>query len=203
MTFPRSGLFASTLPRSVCGTKKKLKNGGFVQCDKPGLLVEMTLQERSFQCVMCTDHITKHEEAGHVIRIVEDGYIPRLPPKMRELFATGTCQICNRLFGEHSAREFDDHHAQIAAPTVRLYPKGKKATRESLARVKCPLCSRLFRDHSQEEYVACSKQHTKRTKLPQEHFKYVTCEVCGRKFGEHSSQEYDGCVDTIIDRSFL
>lgn len=122
---------------------------------------------------------------------------------MREILAKGTCEICNRLFSEHSLREFDDHRAQISAPRTRLYPKGPRAKKEDRPWYSmCDICNRLYSEHSQEEYDACTKQKIKRHKLRQEDFKYVTCEVCGRKFGDHSSLEYNGCIDTIIDRRY-
>lgn len=187
---------------SSCGTRVRLKDGGFAQCEKPGLLVEVSTPQGSIQGVMCSDHMKSQQQSGLEIRIVGDGYIPRGSPKMRELLAKGTCTICNRLFSEHSAREFDDHRAQISAPHTRLYPKGQWAKKGNRVHYKCDICSRLYRDHSEQEYIACMKQKAKGNKLRQEDFKYVTCEVCGRKFGDHSSLEYDGCIDTLIDRQF-
>jgi hypothetical protein len=41
-------------------------------------------------------------------------------PERRERVASFECKICNRLFGEHSAREFDDCQAQIEADASPL-----------------------------------------------------------------------------------
>lgn len=185
--------------RNTCGTKTKLKNGGFIECGKPGVVVEMSHQRGSNRCFMCTDHIRIWQEAGCVIRTLEgdDAYIPRRPGQKEEL-AKYACKICNRLFGEHSHKEFDDHFAQIAAPTTRLYPKGKIAKKEDL-RGKCCICDRPFHDHSQQEYDAHLTQHSKRHKPYQEDLVYVKCEICGRRFGDHSEQEFDACIDQLID----
>ena len=122
-------------------------------------------------------------------------------PESRERVASYECQICNRLFREHSALEFKDCMARITAPTHRIYPKGARAKKENVAHCKCRICSRLFGDHSQQEYDACVNADMKRHKLKQENLVYVKCEICGRQFGNHSSQEYEACVDQIIENS--
>ena len=187
-----------------CGSKVRLKKGGFLQCDKPALVVEVTVKQESHRCLMCRDHVRGWKESGLEIRVLEgdDSYIPRRPREFREKFAEYTCNICNRLWGEHSLREFDDHLDQFLAPSARLYPKGKRAKKEdALWYRKCQTCGRRVRDHSQQEYDACINQHMKRNKMKQEHLRYVKCEICSRKFGEHSSQEYEACLDRIIDNS--
>ena len=122
-------------------------------------------------------------------------------PERRERVAPFECKICKRLFREHSAKEFGDCMAQIEAPTVRLYAKGRRAKKETIAHSKCVICDRRFGDHTQQEYDACITQTMKRTKRKQEDLRYVKCEICSRKFGEHSSQEYEACVDQIIENS--
>jgi len=122
-------------------------------------------------------------------------------PENREHVASYECQICNRLFREHSAQEFKDCMARITAPTHRLFPKGKRAKKEDVAHCKCRICSRTFRDHSQQEYDACINQTMKRHKPKQQDLVYVKCEICGRQFGNHSSQEFDACLDQIIENS--
>jgi hypothetical protein len=37
-----------------CGTKVKLKKGGFIEGDKPGIFVEMSHQQRSMRFFMCS-----------------------------------------------------------------------------------------------------------------------------------------------------
>jgi hypothetical protein len=122
-------------------------------------------------------------------------------PERRESVASFECKICNRLLGEHSAREFDDCQAQIEAPTHRLFPKGRRAKKETIAHCKCTTCGRQYGEHSQQEYDACINQDMKRNKPKQERLRYVKCEICSRKFGEHSSQEYEACIDQLIENS--
>src|SRR5215471_15551418 len=54
-------------------------------------------------------------------------------PERRERVACFKCEICNRLFREHSWQEFDDCMAQIEAPHHHLYPKGQRAKKETIA----------------------------------------------------------------------
>ena len=79
-------------------------------------------------------------------------------PERRERVASFECKICNRLFREHSAKEFVDCRAQIEAPHHHLYPKGKRAKKETIAQCKCEICSRKFGEHSAQEYEACLDQ---------------------------------------------
>jgi hypothetical protein len=111
------------------------------------------------------------------------------------------CKICNRLFGEHSLREFEDHWDQFVAPTHRLFPKGKRAKKERIAHLKCRICERRYGEHSQQEYDACISQDMKRNKPKQEHLRYVKCEICGYRFGDHTPEKFDACVDQIIENS--
>ena len=122
------------------------------------------------------------------------------PLERRERVASFECKICNRLFREHSTQEFNDCMAQIEAPTVRLFPKGKtRAKKETVAHRKCEICSRQFGDHSQQEYDACINQRLKRNKPRQEDLVYVKCEICGLKFGDHSPEKFDACIDQMIE----
>lgn len=188
--------------RQQCGWRAPLKEGGFARCDKPGILVEVNSRPNSMRCFMCSDHIRLWQERGYVLRILEgdDSYIPKLP-QLKEKVAKYTCKICNRLFGEHSHKEFDDHHDQIAAPTVRLYPKGQRAKKEDVWYSKCEICGRRFGAHSQQEYDACINQHMKRHKPAKEDLVYVKCEICGCRFDDHSSEKFDACIDQIIENS--
>jgi hypothetical protein len=123
------------------------------------------------------------------------------PPERRERVACFKCKICNRLFREHSVQEFADHMAQIVAPTVRLYAKGKRAKKETIARSTCEICSRIFGDHSQQEYDACINQSMKRHKPKREDLRYVKCEICGSRFGDHSPEKFEACIDQMIENS--
>ena len=98
-------------------------------------------------------------------------------PERREHVASFECKICNRLFREHSAQEFKDCMAQIEAPTVRLFPKGKRAKKEDVWYSKCEICGRRYGEHSQQEYVACINQDMKRNKPKKEEMVYVECGV--------------------------
>ena len=71
---------------------------------------------------MCSDHVRQWQESGLVLRVLEgdDSYIPRHPRQFREKVAKYPCNICNRLFGEHSFREFDDHWDPIVVKCPRL-----------------------------------------------------------------------------------
>jgi hypothetical protein len=119
----------------------------------------------------------------------------------RERVASFECKICNRLFKEHSVKEFGDCQAQIAAPTVRLYRKGRRAKKEDVWFSKCEICSRRFGAHSQQEYDACINEHMKRHKPKQENLVYVKCEICGSLFGDHSPETFDACLDQLIENS--
>jgi hypothetical protein len=138
---------------------------------------------------------TEEEKAKY--RLANRGW----SPERRERFASFECKICNRLFREHSWQEFDDCQAQIEAPTVRLFGKGKRAKKETIARSKCEICSRIFGEHSQQEYDACINQRMKRHKPKREDLRYVKCEICSRRFGDHSSEEFDACIDQMIENS--
>ena len=190
-------------PAESCGTKVPLQGGGYIQCDKPGIVVEVTLQQDSHRRLMCADHIRKWQESGLVVRILEgdDSYIPRRPRQFREEMSKYPCKICNRLCGEHSLREFDDHWDQFVAPTHRLFPKGKRAKKERIAHLKCRICERRYGEHSHQEYDACINQDMKRNKPKQEHLRYVKCEICGYRFGDHTPEKFDACVDQIIENS--
>ena len=119
----------------------------------------------------------------------------------REYVSSFECKICNRLFREHSWQEFKDCRAQIEAPTVRLYPKGKRAKKETIAHSRCEICSRRFGDHSQQEFDACINENMKRHKPKKEALVYVKCEICGDRFGDHSPEKFDACIDKIIENS--
>ena len=190
-----------SLPQQ-CRLQAPLKGGGFIRCDKPGVLVEVRLQQDSMRCFMCSDHIRLWQKRGYVLRILEgdDSYIPKRP-QQKEKSAKYTCKICNRLFGEHSNKEFDDHLDQIAAPTVRLYTKGKRAKKEDVWYSKCEICGRRFGVHSQQEYDACINQHMKRHKPKKDDLVYVKCEICGLRFDAHSPEKFDACTDQIIENS--
>jgi hypothetical protein len=185
-----------------CGWQAPLRGGGFTRCDKPGVLVEVNLRQDSMRCFMCSDHIRLWQERGYVLRILEgdDSYVPKRL-QLNEKLAKGTCKICNRLFGEHSQKEFDDHIDQIAAPTVRLFPKGQRAKKGNLWYIKCEICGRRFGNHSQQEYDACINQHMKRNKPKKEDLVYVKCEICDCRFGDHSPEKFDACIDQIIENS--
>lgn len=187
----------------TCGTRVKLKKGGFIQCDKPGVVVEVSHppQEGSNRGFICRDHVRQCQESGLVVRILEgdDSYIRRRP-YLEEKLAKYPCNICNRLFGEHSHKEFDDHLDQIEAPHVHLF-KGTRAKKERIAHLKCGTCGRQFWQHSQQEYDACRNQDLKRNKPKQAHLSYVKCEICGYRFGDHSPEKFDACIDQIIENS--
>ena len=185
-----------------CGAQAPLKGGGFIRCDKPGVLVEVSVRQDSGRFFMCSDHIRQWQESGNTLRILEgdDRYIPK-HPGLKEKLARYTCKICKRLYGEHSHKEFDDHHDQIIAPAVRLYPKGQRAKKEDIAHGRCRICRRRFGAHSQQQFDACINQDMKRHKPNQEDLFYVECEICGRRFGDHSPEKFDACIDQIIENS--
>ena len=190
-------------PHPQCGTQAPLKGGGFIRCDKPPIFVEVSLQQGSVhRCFMCSDHLRQWQESGVVVRILEgdDSYVPK-HSRLEEKVAKYPCNICNRLFGDHSHKEFDDHWDQIVAPTVRLYPKGPRAKKEDIAHGRCGICKRRFGTHSQQEFDACRNQDMKRHKPNQEDLVYVKCEICGWRFGDHSPEKFDACIDQIIENS--
>lgn len=194
--------FQSISSRS-CGTRVRLQRGGTIQCDKPAVFVEMShpQRERIFRVFMCSDHMRRWQEGGYVIQVLKDEDVPGKWSAIREKKAQGTCTICNRLFGEHSQKEFDDHFAQLAAPTVRLYPKGRRAKKEDVWFSKCEICGRRFLAHTQQEYDACINQFMNRRKPKQEELVYVKCEICGCLFRDHSPEKFDACLDQLIENS--
>ena len=60
----------------------------FIQCGKPGLVVEVShpRQEGSNRYLMCRDHVRQWQKSGLVVRILEgdDSCIPRRPLQFRE-----------------------------------------------------------------------------------------------------------------------
>ena len=75
---------------------------------------------------LLTAHNVDLAQARQIVakRRYRSGIAPQLPPQLKEKVAKGKCRICNRLFGEHSQKAFDDCVAQIV--TVRQYAEGQR-----------------------------------------------------------------------------